>query len=103
MQVLKGQENRAHRTAARQHKAQSVINKTEHHGKHKVVSQTPQTQTVTPKSGKQDTERGRAHVRGNEVLTNKKLKTPRYDEYMKARQVKADMPAKQGQAKMSLR
>ena len=102
LRVLKGQENRVHRTVTRQHAAQSVTNKTEKHDKHKVVTQTTKTQTVTPKHEQQDTERGRAYVHGNEVHTKKKLKTPRCDEYMKTRQVKADIPVKQGQAKMTV-
>ena len=102
LRVLKGQENRVHRTVTRQHAAQSVANKTGKHGKHKAVTQKTKTQTVTPKHEKQDTERGRAYVHGNDVHTKKKLKTPRCDEYMKTRQVKADMPVRQGQARMIL-
>ena len=102
LRVHKGQESRTHRVVSRQYTAQGVTNKNEHRGTHKVVSQTPHTQAVTPKPRRQDTQRGRGHVHGDEVPTRKKLKTPKYDEYMKARQVKADMPVKQGQVNMTV-
>ena len=48
LRVLKGQENRVHRTVTRQHAAQDVANKTEKHDKHKVLTRKTKTQDVTP-------------------------------------------------------
>ena len=73
----KGTENRAKQTVTKQRSPE--------------VTQRPRVMT-----------RSRAHADDNEVHTRKKWKTPTYDEHMRARQVKADTPLRQGQSRMSV-
>ena len=48
------------------------------------------------------TERSRAYVTDDEVHKRRNQKAPTYDEHMRARQVRADMPLRQGQSRMSV-
>ena len=101
IRAVKGKENRTHKTVAHKNTVKTMMNKTAKQHTHSTGIQN-RSQTAISERGKQDTQRGRAHVHGHEVTTMKKHKAPSYAEYMKTRQVRADTPARQGQARMTV-